>query len=83
MKWDWPARYRQWSWSGILAIWLFLTLVLFVATWMGLGNCTLPRCWGDPVSLADAKLPRLLVASLTAGIVTAALMGIRSGHTSK
>ena len=84
LRWEFPEPYRWWHWSGFLFAWSVVSLILFVAMWMGWGNCAASQCWGDPISFADAlsKVPKILLVVFAAWVVIIGLSGIRSGHGS-
>jgi hypothetical protein len=51
---------------------------------MGYGNCTIPKCWGDPIAFAGAlaKLPRIALGMGIAVVAAIALEGIRRAKPS-
>ena len=83
MRWESPEPFRWWSLRGTCYVLGILVLIVFLWTWMGLGNnCALPRCWGDPIpfTAALAKLPKIIFGILVATAIGVALGGIRSGR---
>jgi len=86
LRWELPEPYRWWSVRGAVYSFGIVVLIMFLFTWMGLGNnCASPRCWGDAIPFTDAlaKLPRIILAVLVAVAIALALMGIRSEPPSK
>ena len=84
MRWEWPEPFSRWPFRGILYFLAALTLISFVFTWMGYGNCPLPKCWGDPIPFTSAlaKLPKITFAIVVATVIAVVLFGLRSGRRS-
>jgi Flp pilus assembly protein protease CpaA len=63
---------------------LGLTVLMFVLSWMGYGNGTWPRAWGDPVtfSAALAKLPSAALFGGTTAVALFLVSGLRSNGNS-
>ena len=82
MKWEFPEPYRRWPLRGAFYFLGLVVVIFFVFTWMGYGNCALPRCWGEPIPFmaALAKLPKIILTVLVATVIGVALMGLRSSN---
>jgi hypothetical protein len=79
MRWEWSEGFR--GWRDVVAFSLIVAAMLFFMTWMGFGNCSYPRCWGDPIAFTDAlwKAPKILVVTFLCIAAAVGLLGLRSG----